>query len=99
MGAKKYIDLVGWTDSNWAQDIDLCCSIGRFVFNVAELSVLWSAKKQPTVTLSMVEAEYMAASNATKKAIWLCTLLDDLGYPQLHAMVIHTDNQGCIALA
>ena len=95
----REMDLVGWTNSNWAQDIDLCHSIGRFVFDMAGGSMSWSAKKQPTIVLSTVEAKYMAASNATKEAIWLQVLLEDLRYPQLHATVIHMDNQGCIALA
>ncbi|KAG5728177.1 hypothetical protein E4T56_gene19310 [Termitomyces sp. T112] len=80
-------------------NIDSRRSIGGFISNVAGGSISWSAKKQPTVALSTVEAEYMAASNATKEAIWLRVLLEDLGYPQLHATVIHADNQGCIALA
>jgi hypothetical protein len=41
----------------------------------------------------------MAASNATKEAIWLRTLLTDLGFGPTQATVIHADNQGCIALA
>ena len=62
------VDLVGWTDSK-AQDPDSRRSIGSFVFDVAGSSVSWSSKKQPTVALSTVEAEYMATSNATKEAI------------------------------
>jgi hypothetical protein len=62
---------------------------------VAGSSVSWSSKEQPTLALSTVEAEYMAASNATKEAIWLRTLLEDLGYPQTKATLIHADNQGC----
>ena len=41
----------------------------------------------------------MAASHATREAIWLRTLLEDLGYPQVNASIIHADNQGCIALS
>ena len=93
------IDLVGWTDSNWAQDPDSRCSVGGFIFDIAGGSISWSSKKQPTVALSTVEAEYMAASNATKEAIWLRVLLTDMGYPQSTATLIHADNQGCIALA
>ena len=40
----------------------------------------------------------MAAANATREAIWLCIFLEDLGYPQVLASLIHGDNQGCIAL-
>lgn len=93
------INLVGWTDSDWAGDIDTRRSVGGFVFDVAGSSITWSSKKQPTVALSTVEAEYMAASNATKEAIWLRTLLADLGHPQMSATIIHADNQGCIALS
>jgi hypothetical protein len=64
-------DLVGWTDSNWAHDPDLHHSVGGFTFEIASGSISWSSKKQPTVALSTVEAEYMAASNTTKEAIWL----------------------------
>ncbi|CDO72100.1 hypothetical protein BN946_scf184962.g43 [Trametes cinnabarina] len=68
-GENSDTNLVGWTDSDWAQAIDSCCSIGGFVFEVAGGVVSWSSKKQPTVALSTVEAKYMAASNAMKEAI------------------------------
>ena len=74
-------------------------SISGFVFDIAGGSVSWSSKKQPTVALSTAEAEYMAASNATKEAIWLRVLLEDLGFTQAEATTIHADNQGCIALS
>src|SRR5271154_1077835 len=86
------LDLVGWTDSDWAQDTDTRRSIGGFVFDVAGGSVSWSSKKQPTVALSTTEAEYMAASAATKEAIWLRILLEDLGFPQTEATTIRADN-------
>ena len=41
----------------------------------------------------------MAASHTTREAIWLRTLLENLGYPQVNASIIHADNQGCIALS
>lgn len=47
----------------------------------------------------MVKAEYMASANATKEAIWLHTLLADLGFPQTTSTLIRADNQGCIMLA
>ena len=74
-------------------------SIGGFVFEVTGGFISWSLKKQPTVMLSTVEAEYMAATNATKEVIWLHTLLEDLGFPQSCDMTIQTDNQGCITLS
>jgi hypothetical protein len=98
-GSNDKTDLIGWSDADWAQDLDSRCSISAFVFDFAGGYVSWSSKKQPTVALSTAEAEYMAALNATKEAIWLRTLLKDLGFPPTTATTIHADNQACIALA
>lgn len=76
----KAINLVGWTDSNWAADPDSRRSVGGFVFEVAGSSVSWASKKQLTVALSTIEAEYMAALNAMKEAIWLHMLLESDDY-------------------
>ena len=97
-GTDKDTSLVGWTDSDWAGDIDTRHSIGGFTFKVASGFISWSSKKQPTVALLTIESEYMAAANAARKAIWLRILLEDLGYPQISASVIYGDNQGCISL-
>src|SRR6202030_1705156 len=98
-GKNDGVDVVGWTDSDWAQDSDDRRSVAGFVFDVAGGTISWSSKKQPTVVLSTVEAEYMASVNTTKEAIWLRTLLADLGFPQTSATLIRADNQGCIALS
>jgi len=62
-------------------------------------SISWTLKKQSTVATSSVEAEYIALANAIKKAVWFCILLQELDYSQTTAIVIHADNQRCIALA
>jgi len=66
---KGEFDLVGWTDSNWAQDPDNRQSTSSFAFNVKGEVILWSSKKQPTIATSSVEAEYIVSINATKEAI------------------------------
>jgi hypothetical protein len=74
-GSDNKTDLIGWSNVDWAQDVDSRPLIGAFVFNLAGGYVLWSSKKQPTVTLSTAEAEYMAA-----KVVTLSHML--LGSPQ-----------------
>jgi len=96
---KDKFDLVRWSDSNWAQDMDDCRSTSSFVFDIAGGSVTWSSKKQSTVATSSVEAKYIASANATKEAVSLRTLLTELDFPPTTATIIHADNQGCIALA
>ena len=81
-GSDDNTDLISWSDTDWAQDIDSRCLIDAFIFDMVGGYISWSSKKQPTVALSTAEAEYMAASNVTKEAIWLQTLLKDFGFPQ-----------------
>jgi len=50
------------------------------------------------VTTSSVEVEYIASASATKKAVWLCTLLEELDFPQITAIIINIDNQDYIIL-
>ncbi|KAG5722769.1 hypothetical protein E4T56_gene7971 [Termitomyces sp. T112] len=47
-GSKK-VDLIGWTDFNWVQDIDSHHSIGGFVFDMAGESILWSLEGEQTL--------------------------------------------------
>ena len=88
-----------WSDSNWAQDPDDHCSTSGFVFDIAGSLISWSSKKQQTVATLSVEAEYVASANATKKAVWLHTLLTELDFPPTTATIIFADNQDYIALA
>ena len=69
LGGAEDFALVGWTDSDWGFDIDRRRSVAEYVFKLAGGCVSWASKKQPTVTLSTVEAEYMASTNAAKEAI------------------------------
>ena len=43
--------------------------------------ISWASRKQPTVAHSSTEAEYMAASDAAKEAVWWRLFLSGLGYP------------------
>ena len=93
------IHLEGYTDSDWGGDKETRRSTGGYVFMVNETPVSWSSKAQQTVALSSTEAEYMAATQATKEAIWLRRLLADLGYRQEGPSPLHEDNRGAIGLA
>jgi len=69
------VDIVGWTDLDWASDVDSRHSVGGFVFDVAKGCISWFSKKQVSVIISLVEAEYVVSANATKEAVWLQILL------------------------
>jgi hypothetical protein len=50
------------------------------------------------IAQSTAEAEYIAASAASREAVWLRKLLSDLFSSELEPTVIHCDNQSCIKL-
>ena len=74
--------LVGYSDSNWAGDLDDRKNTIGFVFYLGNAAFTWSSKKQPIVTLSTCEAEYVAATSCVCHAIWLRRLLKELLMPQ-----------------
>jgi len=96
------IALTGYSDSDWAGDHDTRKSTSGYVFNVGSAVISWSSKLQSTVALSSCEAEYIGQTNATKEAIWLRRLLNEIQLEaanEAQATIIYCDNQGAIALA
>jgi hypothetical protein len=94
--------LVGYSDADWAGDIDTRRSTSGYVFGIGTGPISWSSKRQSTVSLSTYEAEYIGQTQATKEAIWLRNLLAeiaDMGERDIPTTVIYGDNQGSIALA
>eukprot|EP00965_Chrysotila_dentata_P071371 2358816-Pleurochrysis_carterae.AAC.1 len=67
------------------------------MYNQAAIS--WSSKKQPCVALSSCEAEIIAASEATKEAVYLRTLFADLGLTAPEPTALAMDNKSAIDLA
>lgn len=60
----------------------------------------WSSKKQKSVALSTIEAEYMALSEATKEIIYLRKLLTHMKFKCFveNETILYCDNQSAIAL-
>ena len=96
--APNVINLVGYSDADWAGDVDTRRSTTAFVFVFAGACISWASRLQPTVALSSAEAEYMALCAGAQEAIHLRTMLRDLGYEQEQPTVIYEDNQACIAM-
>ncbi|KAG7550979.1 GAG-pre-integrase domain [Arabidopsis thaliana x Arabidopsis arenosa] len=88
-----------YTDSDFAGDVDGRRSTSGYVFLMDGASVAWSSKKQPIVTLSTTEAEYVAASVCACQAIWFMRILGELGYEVKESMVILCDNTSTIKLS
>ena len=92
-------DLYGFSDANWARDVDNRRSTSGYVFKVDNSTVSWCSKKQATVAKSTTEAKYVALSQTTQEAIYLRKLLADLGCKADSPTVLKEDNQGAIELS
>ncbi|KAE8673808.1 hypothetical protein F3Y22_tig00111772pilonHSYRG00252 [Hibiscus syriacus] len=91
--------LVGYSNSDWGGDIDNRRSTTGFVFFMGDTTFTWMSKKQPIVTLSTCEAEYVAATSCVCHAIWLRNLLNEIGLIQEEPTKVCVDNKSAIALA
>ncbi|GJW65677.1 retrovirus-related pol polyprotein from transposon TNT 1-94 [Tanacetum coccineum] len=96
-GEREYL-VAGYSDSDYAADLDARRSLTGYVFTIGSSVVSWKATLQPSVALSTTEAEYMALTEAAKEGIWLKGLIEDLGFPQDQAIVF-CDSMSAICLA
>ena len=106
---------VGYVDADWGGDLDRRRSRTGFIYYSWGGPVSWSSIMQDSSALSSCEAEYMAACEATKEAIWLRRLFKDLGYNDVSIktsgtltekeyeghlpLTIFEDNKGTICLS
>lgn len=91
-------NLIGYSDADWGQSYDRR-SVTGYVFELCGGAISWQSKKQRTVALSTVEAEYMAITHASKEAIWWRSIFNTLGYDMTDPTTLWSDSQGSISLA
>lgn len=90
--------LVGYSDADWAQDVEDKKSSSGYLFSFNGATISWACKKQTCVALSSTEAEYVALAEACQEAVWLRNILEDFGEKQEQPTTIFEDNQSCIKL-
>ncbi|XP_036347934.1 secreted RxLR effector protein 161-like [Rhagoletis pomonella] len=89
----------GFVDADWGSDPHDRKSYTGFVFFYGKCAISWESRKQTTIALSSTEAEYIAASNAAKEAVYLQRLLNEIGFSKDQPIILHIDNQGAQKLA
>ncbi|XP_070675824.1 secreted RxLR effector protein 161-like [Malus domestica] len=90
--------LIGFCDSDWGGSLEDSKSTSGYAFSFGSGVFSWASVKQNCVALSIVEAEYISASEATTQAIWLRFVLEDFGELQTVATPLHCDNTSAIAI-
>ena len=100
-GGEERLVVKGYTDSSFQTDKDDSISQSGFVFCLNGGSVSWKSSKQEIVADSTMEAEYIAACEAAKEAVWIRNFITGLGVvPSIADPIdLYCDNNGAIAQA
>ena len=87
-----------YVDADYGGCKDTRRSTSGYVFTMAGGAVTWSSKRQATVALSTVEAEYVAMSRCAQQMVWMQHWLDEVAMEHSLPGIIKGDNRGAIAL-
>ncbi|KAJ9567120.1 hypothetical protein OSB04_003086 [Centaurea solstitialis] len=100
-GSEDEISVNDYSDASFQTDRDDFRSQSGYVFTLNGGTISWKSSKQDTIADSTTEAEYIAASDAAKKAVWLRNFLSDLRVitSVSRPIDIFCDNSGAVAQA
>ncbi|KAL0423370.1 UNVERIFIED_CONTAM: Retrovirus-related Pol polyprotein from transposon TNT 1-94 [Sesamum radiatum] len=93
--------LVRYSDADGSANRDERKSTSEYAFLLGGTAITWCSKKQSCISLSTVEAEYVACTSVVQEAIWLRRFLKSLCI-SAHVddvIVIYCDNTTTIAYA
>lgn len=85
-------ELIGYTDSDYAGDVETRKSTSGFVIMYCGRPISWCSKKQSVIALSSTEAEYIAAAECCKEILYLKFLIEELTGKPVRA-TLNIDNQ------
>ena len=88
--------LLACSDSDWGSDASHRRSVTGTVILLSGAAVLYSTKYQKAVELSSTEAEFVSASDTGKMALYMRSLLTDLGITQSSPTQLLIDNTGAV---
>jgi hypothetical protein len=93
------LGLTVWSDASYGDNVEDSKSTGAYVVMLNGGLVSWSSRKQSIVATSTAEAEYIAAADAAKEAIWLRELLIELSlWKEDQPVKINCDNESAVTM-
>ena len=92
-------NLHGYADADWASDSQTRWSMSGIRLFLASAPVAYTARYQPTIGLSSTESKFVGASNAGKLALYLRSVLNQLGLDTNEATPLYEDNAAAIKMA
>ncbi|XP_074265513.1 uncharacterized protein LOC141587950 [Silene latifolia] len=93
------LTITAYSDTDWGGCPDSRRSISGCCVFLGNNLVSWSSKRQPTISRSSAEAEYIGVANAVVETSWLRNLLFELQVPITRATLVYCDNISVVYLA
>ena len=90
---------MGYSDADFAGDLNTRCSTTGSLFMMYGAAVLWRSRLQRSVALSTCESELIALCETGKLALWMNELLRALDKKADGSMVIFEDNSAALQIA
>ncbi|XP_075086358.1 secreted RxLR effector protein 161-like [Nicotiana tabacum] len=97
-GRHEEFVLSGFTDADWAEDVNDRHSTSGYCFSTGSAMVSWCSKKQAVVALSSTKVEYVAATMAAHECIWLKILIGEMLHKVDYAVQLRCDNESVVKL-
>ncbi|GJR16117.1 putative RNA-directed DNA polymerase [Tanacetum coccineum] len=91
--------LVAYSDSDYACDLDSRRSTSGYVCFLSDVAIAWLSKRQPIVTLSTTEAEFVVATSCVCQVIWMRWVFECISSPLNTGTTIYCDNMSTIKLS
>jgi hypothetical protein len=90
--------LTGFSDADFAEDIDPRKSTIGGIFFLANRLIFSQSMKQKVVAQSNCRSEYITAANATCQALWLARMLAEVQGSTPSTTLLRMDNKSTIPL-
>ena len=90
---------ISYTNFDFISDKDLRKSTSGHIFTLGSGAVSWRSINQNCIADSTTEAEYVAACDVAKEAVWLKKFLMELGVvpASLSPITLYSDNREAVA--
>ena len=79
---------ISYTNSDFQSDLDFRKFTSGCAFTLRGGVISWRSVKQSCIVDSTMEAEYVAACETAKEAVWLKKFLSDLGVVRMEQVTI-----------
>jgi hypothetical protein len=78
LNADNDLQLRGYVDADWGMCKDTYRSQTGYIYTLGGSPISWASQRQQSVGTSSTHAEYVAASDASKEAVWTRGFLNEL---------------------